>query len=213
MSEIITKSFDGLQINKFDVQEGKLSAVVTSFKNYDNVNDVIEPGALDKYLKQFDGPLQMLWQHDKNEIIGEWTKFEIRGDKVIGTGEIYPEVGRGADAMALISRGMIGATSIGFRTTDYEANDEGGINFKEIQLVEVSLVQSPANPKAQIISAKDDNGQIDIRKLEMILRDVDLTQRERKLLMAEGVKGLMNQRDVVDSKMDLAQKAAQLLKT
>ena len=70
---------------------------------------------------------------------------------------------------------------------------------------------SPANSKAKIISAKTEDGQIDIRKLEQILRDVDLTQRERKLLLAEGVKGLMNQRDVIDSKQALAQSVAKLL--
>lgn len=83
MSEIFTKASDGFQMNKFDVQKGELEAVITSFNNLDVVNDRILPGALDKYLKQFDGGLQMLYQHDKNEIIGEWTKIDIRGDLVV----------------------------------------------------------------------------------------------------------------------------------
>ena len=209
--ELIIKASDGFQVNKFDVQKGELEAVVTSFKNYDVVFDRINPGALDEFLKGFDGGLQMLYQHDKNEIVGQWNSFEIRGDLVVGKGEIFPEVSRGRDVMALISRGMIGATSIGFRAKEYEQNEKGGLDFAAIDLVEVSIVKTPANPKAQLLSAKDDDGNIDIRKLEEILRDVDLTQRERKLLLAEGVKGLVNQRDVVDSKMTLAANVAKLL--
>ena len=210
--KIYTKDcIGGFTVNKFDAQKGEIEAVVTSFKNFDVVNDRILPGALDSYLKGFDNPLQMLYQHDKNEIIGEWSKFTIKGDLVIGEGQIYPEVSRGGDSIALIRRGQIGATSIGFTAKEYEQNDKGGIDFEDIKLVEVSLVKSPANPKAQLLSAKNDDGQIDIRKLEMILRDVDLSQKERKLLLAGGIKELMSQRDVVDSKEQLVSNIKNLL--
>ena len=45
----------------------------------------------------------------------------------------------------------------------------------------------------------------------MILRDVDLSQKERKLLLAGGIKELMNQRDVVDSKEQLVSNLKNLL--
>ena len=183
MSEIYTKASEGFQVNKFDVQKGEIEAVVTSFKNLDVVNDRIIPGALDGFIKQFDGGLQMLYQHDKNEIIGQWNKFEIRGDLVIGKGEIFPEVSRGADAVALISRGMIGSTSIGFRASDYEKNEDGGIDFKNIELIEVSLVKSPANPKAQLISAKEDDGTINLTNLEKALRQAGLSRSESKVVV------------------------------
>ena len=186
MSELFIKSSDGFQVNKFDVQKGELEAVVTSFKNYDVVNDRIFPGALDKFLKQFDGGLQMLYQHSKNEIIGQWNSFEIRGDLVIGKGEIYPEVSRGRDAIALISRGMIGSTSIGFRAGDYQGNDKGGFDFKEIDLVEVSLVKTPANPKAAITSAKNEDGTLNVKNLEKLLREAGLSRKESKELINGG---------------------------
>lgn len=186
MSKIYTKSSDGFQVNKFDVQKGEIEAVVTSFKNLDVVNDRIIPGALDKFFKGFGGKLQMLYQHDKNEIIGEWTKFEIKGDLVIGTGEIYPEVQRGRDTMALISRGMIGSTSIGFKATDFEMNDDGGMDFKEIELVEVSMVQRPANPKANLLNAKDEDGSINVRNLEKLLREAGLSRKQSRELINGG---------------------------
>lgn len=215
MNEIVTKSSDiPLEFHKFDGDEGKLVAYVTTFNNTDSVGDVIAPGALDKFVKRFneeEKQLPMLWNHDKNELIGEWTKFEINTRGVKGFGEIFTDVTRGNDVRNLIRRGSVGSVSIGFRSGDYESREEGGRVFKEIELVETSVVLNPANPKAKIVSAKNDDGQIDIRKLEEILRDVDLTQRERKLLLAEGVKGLMSQRDVADSSIDIS-KVAQLLK-
>ena len=200
MSEIFTKeSTEGFQVNKFDVKKGEIEAVVTSFKNYDTVNDRIKTGALDDFLKEFDGGLQMLFQHDKNEIIGEWKEFEIKGDLVIGKGEIYPEVSRGADTIALISRGQIGATSIGFRAGDYQENEKGGYDFSKIELVEVSMVKRPANPKAQLISAKNDDGTIDVKSLEKLLRDAGLSRKESKALISEGVSEL---RDAVKAELD-----------
>lgn len=216
MSEdIIIKQYDGFMLDKFDVKEGRLEAVVTSFNNFDVVNDRIYPGALDEFMKQFNEKLPMLYQHDKQEIIGEWVSLEVRGDLVIGKGEIYSKVSRGADSMELISRGMIGSTSIGFVGKRYEENEKGGIDFKEIELREISLVRTPANPKANILSAKNDDGSIDIRKVEAALRDVGLSQKERKLLLAGGAVELMKQRDVLDidhQKRDMVSKISTLLK-
>lgn len=213
--ELITKQYDELRLSKFDVQRGELEAVVTSFNNYDIVNDRIMPGAVDTNIKGLDGRLVMLYQHESKEIIGEWTELEVRGDLVVAKGEIYSKVSRGADSMELISRGMIGATSIGFIGKRYEENDKGGYDFSDIELREISLVRTPANPKAQIISAKDDDGAINIRTVEAALRDVGLSQKERKLLLAGGVIELMNQRDVIDidtQKQEIVSKLSTLLK-
>ena len=153
----------------------------------------------------------MLWQHDKNELIGQWTKFEINSRGVKGYGEIFTDVTRGNDVRNLIKRGAVGSVSIGFRSKNYEELENGARLFKEIELVETSVVVNPANPRARIISAKDEDGRIDIRKVERILSDSDLSRKEVMLLIAGGVKELMNQRDVVDSKSELANKVAQLI--
>ena len=53
-----------------------IEATVTTFGNKDVVNDVIEKGALDKFLKKFDKSLPMLLNHDTSLIIGKWDRFE-----------------------------------------------------------------------------------------------------------------------------------------
>lgn len=189
--KIVQKQSPELLPRKFDVQKGELEAVVTSFGNLDDVNDRILRGALDNYLeKGFDGKLPMLKNHDKNQIIGEWNKLYIEDDLVIAQGQIYPDVTAGSDVMALINRGMIGATSIGFRSRDFERNEEGGFDFKEIDLMEISMVRSPANPKAQILSAKSEDGKVDIRIVESILRDAGLSRKEARALLSDGKSAL-----------------------
>ena len=182
--KIVQKQSPELLPRKFDVQKGELEAVVTSFGNLDDVNDRILRGALDNYLeKGFDGKLPMLKNHDKNLIIGEWNKLYIEDDLVIAQGQIYPDVTAGSDVMALINRGMIGATSIGFRSRDFERNEEGGFDFKEIDLMEISMVRSPANPKAQVLSAKNEDGTLNLKNLERALSESGLSRTEAQLVL------------------------------
>ena len=130
----------------------------------------------------------------------------MRGDLVIGKGEIFPDVSRGSDAISLIRRGMIGATSIGFRGKEYEGNKKGGYDFKEIELVEVSLVKSPANPKAQITAAKNDDGSINIRNLEKALREAGLSRNEVQLVLSGKARELRDALRVKTLKDTLADK-------
>lgn len=211
-SKIFTKTSDGFQVNKFDVSKGAVTAVVTSFKNLDVVNDRILPGALDDYLKGFGGGLPMLFQHTSNEIIGVWNKLSIEGDKVIGNGQIFSEVSKGSDTMVLMSKGLIGATSIGFTSSDYDKNEDGGIDFKKIELKEISMVMKPANPKAQVISAKNDEGRIDIRKVESILREAGLSRNESKALLSKGQTGLREVDSIETEKLNVVANLTNLLK-
>ena len=185
--ELITKSSETpLEIHKFDGDEGKLVAYVTTFNNSDVVGDIMAPGSLDKFVKEFnetEKQLPMLWQHDKNELIGEWTKFEINSRGVKGYGEIFTDVTRGNDVRNLIRRGAVGSVSVGFRSKNYEQLDNGGRLFKEIELVETSVVVNPANPKARIVSAKNEDASINIRNLEKALREAGLSRTESQLVL------------------------------
>ena len=181
--EITKESLSGFKLSRLDVQKGEIEAVITSFSNYDKVYDRIMPGALDRFIKGFNGSLPMLFQHSKVDPVGEWTDIKIKGDLVVATGQIFPEVSKGADAMALISRGMIGSTSIGFKTTDYDMNDKGGVDFKEIELFETSLVLTPSNKKAQILSAKNEDGTLNLKNLERALSESGLSRTEAQLVL------------------------------
>ena len=186
--ELITKSSETpLEIQKFDGDEGRIVAYVTTFNNSDVVGDIMAPGSLDKFVDEFNQTnkqLPMLWQHNNNELIGEWTKFEINSRGVKGYGEIFTDVTRGNDVRNLIKRGAVGSVSVGFRNKNYEQIEGGGRLFKEIELVETSVVVNPANPKARIVSAKNEDGSINIRNLEKALRDAGLSRKESQLVLS-----------------------------
>ena len=215
--KLITKSIETpLEIHKFDGDEGAITAYVTTFGNTDKVGDIVAPGALDEFVNRFkntpNAQLPMLWQHNQDEMIGVWNKFDINSRGVKGTGEIFTDVTRGNDVRNLIKRGAVGSVSIGFRSSDYERrnNDEGFI-FKEIELVETSVVINPANSKAKIVSAKTEDGKIDLKAIEECLRDAGLSRKESKALISEGKPGL---RDAVLAEMkstELFQSISQML--
>lgn len=201
MTDLIIKAapIDEFKVNKFDVERGEISAVVTSFKNYDVVNDRIMPGALDDFLKTFEPGLNMLFQHNRSEIIGRWENFKIRGNLVIGEGKIYPDVSKGADVMKLISYGNIGATSIGFKAEEYRYNDKNGVDYEKISLVEVSMVDAPANPKARLLAAKARDGEFDINEFQTFLRQAGMTRKDSSDTLHE-LKKHLRQADTVEEK-------------
>ncbi len=210
--ENINKNFDLELINQKD---GEVKAYLTTFENLDKVNDVIKTGALDKYVERFNNGetdvLRMLWMHDRSVIIGKWVKLEIDDHGVIGTGIIFEEVTQGKDVKALLKRGVLNSVSIGFRSTKWEDNELGGKDFYEIELSETSIVDVPANPLADIISVKAEDGQVNVRTLEKALRDVGLSRKEAKLVSSIANKEL--NKPARDEKADLELDMLNALKT
>ena len=212
-NEMITKSVDSpLLIKKFDVEAGEIKAYVTTFGNADLVGDVMDKSSADNFVKNFNdqenASLPMLWEHKRDEIIGNWTKFEIDEKGVIGTGELYKGVSKADDVRVYLEKGAVGSVSIGFRSTDYEDLKTGGRLFKEIELFETSIVIQPANPQAQIVSAKNEDGQIDLRNLEKALRDAGLSRKEAVSFISAGKSTL---RDVAEDEQKSEDVLAQLI--
>jgi len=212
-NEMITKSVDSpLLIKKFDVEAGEIKAYVTTFGNADLVGDVMDKSSADNFVKNFNdqenASLPMLWEHKRDEIIGNWTKFEIDEKGVIGTGELYKGVSKADDVRVYLEKGAVGSVSIGFRSSDYEDLKTGGRLFKEIELFETSIVIQPANPQAQIVSAKNEEGQIDLRNLEKALRDAGLSRKEAVSFISAGKSTL---RDVAEEERKSEDVLAQLI--
>jgi len=212
-NQLITKSVDSpLLIKKFDVEAGEIKAYVTTFGNADLVGDVMDKSSADNFVKNFNdqenASLPMLWEHKRDEIIGNWTKFEIDEKGVIGTGSLYKGVSKADDVRVYLEKGAVGSVSIGFRSSDYEDLKTGGRLFKEIELFETSIVIQPANPQAQIVSAKNEEGQIDLRNLEKALRDAGLSRKEAVSFISAGKSTL---RDVAEEERKSEDVLAQLI--
>lgn len=113
------------------------------FGHPDRGGDVVRAGAFARSLARGAGAVPLLWQHDPARPIGrvEYLKEDKRGLRVIG---------RLVDARAarLLAAGAVRGLSFGYRVR--EAAGEGPRELRELELVEVSLVSLPMQPKARV---------------------------------------------------------------
>ncbi len=113
------------------------------FGHPDRGGDVVRAGAFARALKRGAGPVPLLWQHEPGRPIGriEYLKEDKRGLRVIG---------RLADgrAAALLKEGAVGGLSFGYRVR--EARGEAPRELVDLELVEVSLVTFPMQPRARV---------------------------------------------------------------
>lgn len=93
----------------------------------------------------------VLWMHDKRTPpIGKMINIGLQGDDLVGdiqfaTAEQNPF----ADTIfKLVEGGFLNAGSVGFMPMRWEINADGGLDFKEQELLEYSIVTVPANPEA-----------------------------------------------------------------
>lgn len=121
----------------------------------DRVSDTIDPlGA------KFANPLTLLRGHDSDVPIGKVTfkKPTAKGIEFDAEIPIWEEAGLLKDRLDMawgeLKTGIINAVSIGFKALKYAFKDDGGIDFQEIEIFELSTVAVPANAGALITSVK-----------------------------------------------------------
>ena len=194
---VVKSSIIPLRVKAFDITEGIIKAYITTWGNEDLVGDVIAPGAADKFLSRFnkqEAPtLKMLFEHKYDEIIGHWSSFEVDDKGLLATGELYKGVSRADDVRIYLEKGAVGSVSIGFMSQDFEELETGGRLFNQIDIFETSVVIAPANPEAKIVSAKNSDGLIDIRKLESTLRDAGFSRNMAKKFISAGKQSLRDE--------------------
>lgn len=180
-----------------DDEKYNIEAIATSFENEDKVGDIIKTGALDEYIRDFNAgttpPLRILKMHDRANIIGEWQAIEVKGNNVILKGTILMETTSGKDTMTLIKKGLLGAVSIGFNSSDYSFDDdEWTRTFNVIRLIEASIVDNPANENAVILDVKSHKC---LRVIEKALRGAGLSAKQAKAFISKGRYGILKDED------------------
>ena len=113
------------------------------FDRPDRGGDIIRKGAFAKALER-SGEVPLLWQHKAGSVIGrvEHLREDARGLRVIAS------VGD-ARASRLLEAKKVDGLSFGYRVR--EAKSAGGLReLVELELVEVSLVANPMQPRARV---------------------------------------------------------------
>jgi len=117
-----------------------------TFGNRDRVGDIIHAGAVKGAMQE---PIPLLWQHRMDNPIGIVAEWDQDKKGMLITGEINLDTSRGKDTFGLMRAGHVKHMSIGFIPTDFKDKDDVR-HIYELEIVEVSLVTLPANPKATV---------------------------------------------------------------
>lgn len=121
----------------------------------DRMGDIVEPLGI-----EFKNPMPLLWQHDATRPVGlvkfkKPTKDGIEFEAEILKFDEPPGLkARVDEAWASVVSGLVAGVSIGFRPTEYQWMDDGGIRFVKSEVYELSLVTIPANAEATIATVK-----------------------------------------------------------
>jgi HK97 family phage prohead protease len=89
----------------------------------------------------------LLWQHEAGKPIGriDYLKEDRRGLRVIAR---LSESGAGREAAALLGEGAVSGLSFGYRVREAKGSEPR--ELIDLDLVEVSLVTLPMQPKARV---------------------------------------------------------------
>lgn len=122
------------------------------FDRADRGGDVVRAGAFARALKRGHEGVPLLWQHDAARPIGriEYMKEDKRGLRVIAR---LGESRAGREAAAMLKDGAVRGLSFGYRVR--AASGEAPRELTDLDLVEVSLVTLPMQPKARVHAVEE----------------------------------------------------------
>jgi len=122
------------------------------FDRPDRGGDIVRKGAFARTLRRSSG-VPLLWQHAPGRPIGriDYLKEDKRGLRVIGR---LSEGAAGREAAALLKEGAVRGLSFGYRVRSFDKLGMSGgqetRELTELELVEISLVTLPMQPKALV---------------------------------------------------------------
>lgn len=139
------------EITEKSNKEGEFMAVASSGTT-DRHGEIISPEGWD--LKNFKKNPVLLWSHDHlTPAIGKATKIWLEGEaskaKLMFKGVFQEITDEGKAAKALVEEGILKTFSVGFLPSEMDGN-----TYTKQELLEISLVNVPANPDAMMLAYK-----------------------------------------------------------
>ena len=183
-------NIDCTQFKFLEGKQGLFSGYASTFNNVDSYGDTIFSGAYKKTIANRERPIQMRWNH-YGEIIGKWTRIEEDEKGLLVEGELTPGHSKAMDVYASMMHGAVSGLSIGYRPTVFKENDNDGLDLYEIELVEISVVESPADINAQIgrIKSMIDDATT-LKDIESLLREAGRFSKSDATALVSRIKKL-----------------------
>tara|TARA_R100000654_G_scaffold66676_3_gene95002 strand:+ start:521 stop:1666 length:1146 start_codon:yes stop_codon:yes gene_type:complete len=169
--------------------KGRFEGYASIFGNKDLGNDVVVEGAFRKSLmRRKPKNVKMLMQHDTKMPIGVYDKIKEDENGLKVQGRLALGTQKGKEAYELLKMGALDGLSIGYKADPKkQVYDERKRKryLKEVDLMEISLVTFPMNPKAQITSVKANDRTI--RDWEKFLREEGNLSRSQSKIASKAI--------------------------
>lgn len=171
--------------------EGSLqfSGYASVFDGLDSYGDTIKAGAYKNTLVDRERPVQLRWNHF-GPVIGKLTEMYEDEKGLFVSGELTKGHSVAEDTAALLRHGAISGLSIGYSVKDSEQQGVARV-LKDIELFEISIVETPADNNAHIQTVKSAT---DLKDVEAILRQKGFSQKEATAIVAK-VKKIHGERE------------------
>ena len=183
--------------------DGSFEGYASVFNNKDLGNDVIRRGAfLESISERSPKGVKLLYQHKSDEPIGVIDSLEEDSKGLKIKGRLAMGTQKGKEVFEIMKMGALDSMSIGYRLKPdgykYDPKEKRRI-IKSVDLMEISLVTFPMNPKAKVTKVK--LAEMNPTEIEKYLRDVggmsvSLAKESAPILYKSFNRQL---RDVVDS--------------
>lgn len=196
--EIEKKALIGLEcklaveVVETDTDTMTFSGYGSVFGNIDSYGDIITKGAfansIERHIDNGTMPMMFLNHRIYDSLpIGAWTSVEEDDYGLKVTGELL-DTTDGIDTYKALKKGLIKGLSIGFYPVVWEMaskSDEYRRTITEVDLVEVSVVNMPANTSALVADVKSNIEEMGIRDLERLLRDRGLSRKDAETVASQ----------------------------
>jgi HK97 family phage prohead protease len=196
-------NLDCTSVKFYEGKQGLFSGYASVFGGVDSYGDSIIAGAYANTINDRERPIQMRWNHF-GDVIGKWTRIEEDAKGLYVEGELTPNHSKAMDVYASLLHNAISGLSIGYKPVKFTENDKGGLDLYEIDLVEISIVESPADVNAQIgrIKSAIDEA-LTIKDFESILRESGYSRSDATWFV-EGLKRVFQGEPEAQKKVELS---------
>lgn len=182
-------------------EQGQFVGYGSVFGNKDLGNDIVVEGAFTKSIASKGARgVKLLYQHKADEPIGVFDEIieDKRGLRVKGRLALGTQ--RGREVYELMKMGALDGLSIGYRVDPkgYDYDEKGKRRYiKSVDLMEISAVTFPMNPRARINGVKGVDRTV--REWEETLRDAGGLSRSEAKVAASAVAKALSLRDAEDA--------------
>ena len=146
------KQFANATIKQSPNDKGEI-VFTASTASVDRESDIINPDGW--VLENFKDGGPLLWGHDQSKLpIGRVLWVKVDDGRLVGKAKFNGQTQLSTDVEKLVRSGDLKGLSVGFRPMDMKMNNEGGRTFTKQELLEISVVNVPANPDAIIHTIK-----------------------------------------------------------